>query len=252
MGRLRFAFTVRRFPNDRGASLECMRREMSDLSLSCGIVLPEPSKGDRATQVGSSHHFTGGIVVGDGVGVRVGLESNTEKKFALPLAYRGTTVQLREQVRFEWRDEHGELHNHFIDFVTYRTDGKVFGHAVRPKDRVSSRYLLELARIKEQAVEQGFLDNLFLLTEDDICPVELFNATLFHSVRRPDCFADKAAIEVIRNVQGVVSIESLVSEIGMDGMGFRAVVRLIRNGFLEMVSYECISHGSQVFKVKEA
>lgn len=33
---------------------------MSDLSIG-GVQLPEPSRGDRATQVGSTQHFTGGI-----------------------------------------------------------------------------------------------------------------------------------------------------------------------------------------------
>jgi urease beta subunit len=33
---------------------------MSDLSIGGGVRLPEPSRGNRATQVGSTQHFTGG------------------------------------------------------------------------------------------------------------------------------------------------------------------------------------------------
>ena len=47
---------------------------MSDLSIGGGVRLPEPSRGDRATQIGSTQHFTGGIVLGSGPGTRTGVE----------------------------------------------------------------------------------------------------------------------------------------------------------------------------------
>ncbi|WGW03949.1 hypothetical protein [Tropicibacter oceani] len=224
---------------------------MSDLSLGGGIRLPEACKGDRATQVGSTKHFTGGLVLGDGPGERHGVESHAEKCAALILSYRRSTLELRTQVRFEWSDKFGELHNHYIDLVTLQTDGAMIGYAVRPKDRASNRYIQELARIKKQAVSQGFLDNLLLFTEDDVCPVELFNAKLFHSVRGPDCFGDTVAQDVVRSMTGVVSVGDLVASTRLDGMGFRAIARLICSGHLEMLSYERITHTTMVFKKKE-
>ncbi|WP_245888645.1 hypothetical protein [Donghicola tyrosinivorans] len=132
---------------------------MSDLSLDGGIRLPEACKGDRATQVGSTKHVTGGLVLGDGPGERHGVESHLEKCAALILSYRRSTLELRTQVRFEWSDKFGEIHDHYIDIATLQTDGQMIGYAVRPKERASTRYLQELARIRKQAVSQGFLDN---------------------------------------------------------------------------------------------
>ena len=51
---------------------------MSEYSTSGGIVLPAKSRGDRATQVGSQEHATGGGVRGTGAGVRIGFESHFE------------------------------------------------------------------------------------------------------------------------------------------------------------------------------
>lgn len=224
---------------------------MSDLSLSGGIRLPEPSRGDRKTQVGSTQHFTGGIVFGEGHGVRHGLESHLEANCAIVLAYRPDTKEIIEQVRFEWLDEFGEVHNHFIDFIVIRQDETVTGYAVRPIERASQKYLIELARIKAQAIAQGMLDDFRLFTEDDVCPVELFNARLFHSVRRPDCFGDPVAEDVVRSMTGVVCLGDLVEKTRLGGLGFRALVRLIRSGHLKTLGYERLSHDVMVFKAKE-
>lgn len=224
---------------------------MSDLSLSGGIRLPEPSRGDRKTQVGSTQHFTGGIVFGEGHGVRHGLESHLEANCAMVLAYRPDIKEVIEQVRFEWFDEFGEIHNHFIDFVVIRRDETVTGYAVRPIERASQKYLIKLARIKAQAISQGVLDDFRLFTEDDICPVERYNAGLFHSARRPDCFGDPVAQDVVRSMTGVVRMGDLVEKTRLDGMGFRALVRLIRSGHLKTLGYERLSHDVMVFKAKE-
>ncbi|QCO54683.1 hypothetical protein EOK75_02030 [Pseudorhodobacter turbinis] len=223
---------------------------MSYLSVAGGIRLPELSAGDRATQVGSSRHFTGGLVIGTGAGRRLGVESHLEAQAAMIMSTRQETSELVEQVRFEWSDEFGEVFNHYMDLVQSRVDGKTIGFAVRPTARVSNTYLMKLARIKEQAIASGFLDDFRLFTEKDVCPVEWFNARLFHSVRRPDPFGDPVAADVVRQFSGVITIDELVDATRLAGMGFRAVVRLIRTGQLEMVRHERIDHQSQVFKAK--
>ena len=105
--------------------------------------------------------------------------------------------------------------------------------------------------MKAQAVEQGVLDEFRLFTERDVCPVELYNAKLFHSVRRPDCFGDPVARDIVGHMTGVQTIAHLVELTGLQGMGFRAVVRLIRSGYLEMVGYDRIGHHTMVFKARE-
>lgn len=156
-----------------------------------------------------------------------------------------------EQVRFDWFDELGEIHKHYIDLVATEQSGTVIGYAVRPLGRAKDAYLAQLIRIKKQAIAKGVLNDLRLFTERDVCPIALHNAKLFHSVRRPDCFGDPVAQEIISRMSGVVLIDRLVEQTGLEGMGFRALVRLIRSGHLQMVNYECISHSSLVFKAKE-
>ena len=212
------------------------------------IRLPEFSRGDRDTQVASTKHFTGGIVFGDGHGVRIGTESHLEMNASLLLAARPSTLDLREQVLFNWYDARGEYFVHYIDLVSTEHNDQMIGHAVRPMQRVSDKYLQRLARIKEQAVNQGFLDDFRLFTELDVCPIELFNAKLIHSVRRPDCFADPVLADVVASTVGVTTVDALVGQSGLGGMGFRAVVRLIRSGHLQMMRHERIEHASEVFR----
>lgn len=223
---------------------------MSYPFLSGGIRLPELSKGDRATQVGSTHHFTGGLVIGDGPGRRVGTESNLERKAALIIHAHPETLSLVEQVLFEWVNPEQKVVPHWIDLVQTRTDGRVFGYAVRPTAHAGSEYQLRLALIEEQAIAQGLLDGLRLFTEEDVCPTEWHNACHFLAVRRPDCFADPVAADVVSKMTGVATIGELVAATGLEGMGFRAMVRLIRSGHLKMLRHEWISYNSQVFKAK--
>lgn len=216
-----------------------------------GIRLPEPSAGDRVTQVGSSEHFTGQIVIGDGPGRLLGTESHLEMKAALILAVRPTTGALFEQIAFEWHDVDGACRTHFIDLVVQRSDGHWVGYAVRPRGRVTQGYLVQLARIKAQAIRAGFLSDFRLFSEDDVDPVELSNAKLLHAVRVPDREPDAAARKAAAMITGVTFVGALVAETGLAGTGFRAVVRLIRSGHLKPVSHEPIDYGTDVFKARE-
>jgi hypothetical protein len=215
-----------------------------------GIRLPEPSTGDRATQVGSSHHFTGQIVLGDGPGRVVGLESHLEMKAALILAARRSTDALFEQIAFAWRDADEARRTHYIDLVVRRTDGRWIGYAVRPMKRVTPAYLAELARIKAQALEAGFLSDLRLFSEHDVDPVALFNAKLLQAVRVPDPEPDAAARAAAARITGVTTVGALVDETGRGGAGFRAVVRLIRSGHLTPVRQTRIDRDTEVFKAR--
>jgi hypothetical protein len=215
-----------------------------------GIRLPEPSAGDRATQVGSSHHFTGQIVLGDGPGRVVGLESHLEMKAALILAARSSTDALFEQIAFEWRDAEAASRIHYIDLVVRRTDGRWIGYAVRPRGRVTPAYLAELARIKAQAIGAGFLSDLRLFSEDDVDPVALFNAKLLHAVRVPDPDPDAAVRTVAARITGVTTVGALVDETGLGGAAFRAVVRLIRSGHLMPIGHVRIDRDTEVCKAR--
>lgn len=103
-----------------------------------GFRLPLSSLGDRVTQVGSSHHFTGRLVLGNGPGRVVGTESDGELNCAFLLISRRETADLIEQVAFEWHYADGEVRTHFIDFVVEQHGGRRIGYAAWPEDRVSA------------------------------------------------------------------------------------------------------------------
>ncbi|KEJ89010.1 hypothetical protein [Sulfitobacter donghicola] len=216
-----------------------------------GFRLPEASSGNRSTQVGSSYHFTGQIIVGDGPGRCLGTESHLEMKGALILSTRPETAAIFDQIVFEWYDDDGVYHKHFIDLVVQQCDGKWVGYAVRPTKYATAEYIAKLARIKAQAMLQGFLSDFRLFTEEDVDPTELFNAKLLHSVRVTDPDADEIAKRVVSTCSGVTAIGTLVAETGLDGMGFRAIVRLIRSGHLKLVQHERITHATELFKAQE-
>lgn len=50
---------------------------------------------------------------------------------------------------------------------------------------------------------------------------------------------------------GVASVGDLVAATHLEGMGFRAIVRLICSGHLETLNYERIGPKTLVFKKKE-
>jgi hypothetical protein len=216
-----------------------------------GIRLPEASSGDRSTQVGSSYHFTGQIIVGDGPGRCLGTESNLEKKGALILSTRPETAAIFDQIAFRWCDENKIYRTHYIDLVVQQCDGDWVGYAVRPTKFATVEYIAKLARIKAQAKLQSFLSDFRLFTEEDVDPTELFNAELLHSVRVTDPDADEIAKRVVSKCSGVTAIGVLVTETGLDGMGFRAVVRLIRSGHLKLVQHERITYATELFKSQE-
>ena len=228
----------------------CERRTTMSYQFSAeGTVLTAPSRGDRETKIGSTKHFTGALVVGEGPGVGIGTESHLEMKAALLLYYSPATLDLIEQVRVPWRDKSDQLRDHYVDLVQTRKDGEIVGYAVRPQKRADFDYQCDLARIKEGAIGAGRLNDLRLFTEEDVCPIDLYNARLFHSVRRPDGFAQPVVADVIRKLPPIVTIGEIVEKSQLDGMGFREVVRLIRSEKLQLLRHERIDYASQVLKV---
>lgn len=213
-----------------------------------GIRLPEPSLADRDVQSVSKGHFTGQIVLGVGPGRIVQLESHHELQACLILASRSETAEIFEQVGFDWHDADGEIHTHYFDFVVAQMDGANIAYSVRPTYGVNDAFLTEMSWISEQARKSGFVADVRLLTEDDLNPIDLFNAELLHSVRTEDPMADEAARNVVHKMRGIQTLETLRDLTGFGAMGFRALIRLIRNRQLQLVNHERISPTSQVFK----
>ena len=213
--------------------------------------LAAQSTAQRKINRHSREHATGQLVFGPGAGRVVHLESHLEMCWCLTLMAKSNTADLREQVKFDWVNENGELRPHWFDFVVTELDGARTAYSVKPQARVSERFLNEMSCIAGQARQSGFVDDVRLLTDENLDRIDLFNAKLFFAYRRPEPEADQLAREIHDAMSGVCKLGELVAGFDAAGDGFRAFVRLLQSGHLKLVKHEQISLNSNVFKAKK-
>lgn len=222
-----------------------------------GFDPPLPSTAQRAVAVSSKAHFCGHVVIGDGSGrgaisgapSRVlQVESHLELCWCLCLSLRHDIADLREQVGFEWFDEDGVVHIHFFDLIVTRTDGRRIACAIRPTARIGGRFGRQMPRIASQVRAGGFADDVRLLTDRDLDPVELHNAWILHGVRAGDPPADTVAAQVLADMSGPSSLADLTARTVLGATGFRALLRLVRSGHLRLLRAENITSTTTVYK----
>jgi len=211
-----------------------------------GITMPECVQLARNTAVGAREHQTGQITSGPDEGYTVGYDSNTEMKWKLVLLARPGVAWIESQVHFMWVKADGEIANHFFDFRILMADGTRVAIMVKSEYRRNQpKVQAELAEVAAR-VPRSFADQVVVMTERDIDPVEYFNAEMMHEMRRPDPDADAAARRLLGEIVGAVRIQDLVDAIGLGPRGFRAVVRLLRSHELELTLNMRITHETYV------
>lgn len=223
---------------------------MTCLQHHSGQRLVTASHSTRKVSGSSKNHLTGFFVFGDGEGRVVQSESHLEFDYALCLAAHPDTADLHEQVPFEWCDPDGKLRKHYFDFVVTRVDGKRIAYTVKPLVGCRGKFAETIPHIAQQARKSRLFEDVRLLTDADLDQVSLFNAKLLHACRAMHPEHDTVASAVVRNMQGVTSIGDLVTETGLFGDGFRALVRLIRSGHLRLRDHEAITYGAAIYKAK--
>ncbi|OIQ72504.1 hypothetical protein GALL_458710 [mine drainage metagenome] len=211
-----------------------------------GIAMPERLKTIHTVAKGRREHFTGQFTFGPDEGRTMDIESNTELRVALVTIARPGVVGLENQVPFKWVKPDGKPATHHFDFRVLMANG--WRRAIMVKSeyrRRRSEVQNELAQIAAQ-VTPDFADEVVVMTERDIDPVELFNAELKHEMRRTDPEADAVARRVMCEVVASAQIQDLVEAIDLGARGFRAVVRLIRSHELELINKVRIAHEAYV------
>ncbi len=214
-------------------------------------ILHEPSFADRRPATASKGHFTGHILVGPWPGRVLYTESYLEHSWAHCLNADRKTRELREQVAFKWLAPSGQWRTHYFDLLVEQADGTRLACPVKPEARVTPELEAEIALIARQAVDSGFADDVRLLTDVDLDPVELSNARLIYSVRKPDAEADEAAAAVIAQMGGISMVSELAAEIGQGARGYRAIIRSIGRGRLRTTRYERLAPEIEVFHAGE-
>ena len=217
-------------------------------TLAGAIRLPAPPTGSRRVARGARSHFSGFLIVGDGEGRVVEVESRTEMKVGLVMLARPDVVALEGQVRFDWINEAGTPAAHFFDFRLTHRDGSRTALMVKWRTKLENAEFLHKAGMIARQVTPSFADRVRLITDADIDPVELYNAELLHSVRDPDPEADAAAREAIACLSqgGAARLGDLAAATGHDAQGYRALVRLIRSHDLALDRRERISRDALV------
>lgn len=193
-------------------------------------ILHEPSSCDRRPANASRGHCTGHLMVGPWPGRVLHVESHLEMNWAHCLNAHPMTRVLREQVGFDWTDGAGKRRTHYFDLFVEQSDGRRIAYPVKPEARVNDRFMAEMTAVARQAKQTGLVDEVRLLTDADLDPVELSNARLGYGMRVPDPEADHAAAAVVAALPGVVTLGDLVDRLGLGARGYRALIRLVRAG----------------------
>ncbi|WP_374427513.1 hypothetical protein [Paracoccus sp. (in: a-proteobacteria)] len=211
-------------------------------------ILHEPSSCDRHPAIASKGHFTGSLMVGSWPGRVLHVESLLEHKWAHCLNAHPKTRTLREQVGFVWQNGQKKRPTHYFDLFVEQTDGKLIAYTVKPEAHLTASFMAEIACVARQAKVAGFVDDVRLLTDADLDPIELENARLTYAMRVPDAEADSAAAAVVAAMSGIATLGDLTSRIGLNARGYRALIRQIRAGIVRAAHHERITHKTEVFK----
>jgi hypothetical protein len=200
----------------------------------------------RAIAVGEKKHFTCDLVFGPGSGQVMRVESLTEKRIALVLLARIDVAKLENQVPFAWVEKDGSRHTHFFDFRATLTNGSRVAIMVKYEKKLEQDdFRALIARISSQVLP-SFADRVTVMTEKDVDPVDLYNATLVNSIRGDDPEADAVMREVVASMAGYGKIGDLIENTGLGARGFRSIVRLIGSHEIELQQPTRISYDSQV------
>lgn len=202
--------------------------------------LPRKSQAERQVASASNSHCTAFAVMGDGDGVRFQCESKLELDTLYILNARHDIVWIREQANF-YCDPVKKTGRHVFDFMATLRNGRRIAFSVKPESRLSWRrkgqlpgedFITELQTVAYHVQLQNFADDVRLVTEEDLDPVDLYNAEVIAAVREPDPEADQRALDLTRDLIGSRTIRDLARDIGMAGRGNSAILRLVRTGTL--------------------
>ena len=194
---------------------------------------PAKSRAVRKIPKASKGHFVGELVYDDinGMPQRLGFASYTEFKAAICLIYRDDFADIEEQLAsLPFNHPKGAPSEHFVDFRFTTKGGQRICISVKP-DRIAKTYVYQatIGAVKKAAIG-NICDAVATVTERNISPIELHNAELYHAARRPEPSVDEVVVDALSRLDGPVSINQFLEDIGISGRGFFSVARAIRFG----------------------
>lgn len=218
------------------------------------VALPRPSQADRKVAKSSPNHCTAYTVLGSDEGVVMQGESYLELCHLYLLNAMSNVAHLKEQVLFLYGWDVSRPARHYFDVLATLDDGYRIAFAVKPEVRlISGRVHREMSEIAWWVKEFDFAEEVRLLTSIDVDEIDLRNARYLAAVREPDPEADAAAFKALFALpEGAgQSLRDLTVAIGMNDRGYRAAIRLIRNGFARPLRREKLGHQSVIVRIPE-
>jgi hypothetical protein len=166
--------------------------------------------------------------------------SGLERTVNLLFATRHDTASMWEQPEaVRYRGDDGEFRRHIFDLLVVRTDGVKVAIDAKPAKFVERSGIRRLHELCAAQMPTAFADEILLITEKDITRDEKADVELFHSVlRMDDDYPDDDARmrTIVSELQGSVTIATLVEASELHGWGFGAAVRMIAKRELLRVS----------------
>jgi hypothetical protein len=179
------------------------------------------------------------VLVGGARPRQILCESGLERRCAMLLLARRGIVDVWEQpTPVAYRDAAGNWHHHTFDFLVLLADGTLVAIEVKPYDTVMRKqWRAKIEMVAAHGARNGSgYDGYLLVTERNMPLYAVADAGLILACRResrPDC--DDAVRRAVTGIHGRVTVGDIVDRTGMKGDAFRAVVRLIDDGLLEVV-----------------
>lgn len=221
------------------------------------LTLPHAPTTSRTIPLKSDSHFSGHLVVRTGGPNEVTgesdqvmeVESHLEMNLALILSMRPEIADLENQVLFSWsRPQKSAMKRHYFDFRVNFTDGFRTAVMVKESRKLSCPKFCAEAREIASKVTPDFADDVVIMTELDVDPVEIHNAAFLDSLKETDPEADAAARRAMRGMLGARPISEIVSDVGLSGRGFRAIGRLLRRGEVALAKLERITPEAFIYR----
>lgn len=200
--------------------------------------LPEtlPSLSSREITLHSAYSVHGWDFIDDR---KVWYEAELELTFALLARMREDVEGIAEQPPLvRYIDDDGVERRHTFDFLLKMKNGTRGFVAVKPFARVEETGVGRIVELTAEQISPTLADWTLLFTEQDLSPVDLFNARVIHHARRDPWPEDDAAMaKLLGRLKGEITIGELAAKSRLGGYGFDAVVRAITDGKLKMAEY---------------
>lgn len=204
----------------------------------CAEFTPDPpaSLGSRSISLHSAISVHGWDFLD---GRKVWYEAELELSFALLASMRPDVVEVAEQSpAVIYIDDHGRERPHTFDFQIRLTTGSTGLVAVKPFALVDKTGIGRTVELIAEQIPPSRADWVLLFTDQDLSPIDIFNAQVIHHARRDPWPEDEAALaKLLRSLKGEATIGELASQSGLAGYGFDAVVRAVADGKLSLIEY---------------